>query len=209
MEFLNDNHKKSVEQLKAGDFTLALEFINLALDEQKSHPVLLAERATIYMYLKRKEEAFEDLDLAIYLESENPYRYSSRAYVKDFFGDVTGAIEDYEKCLELDPEDIIAHNNLGLLIEKQGNMKKAQRHFKEADDLLAKNPNWQNRIPSEEENDTTDKPISSSSQSATSEVKPTSSKPENTISVAKNVFTKKSVFKEFVQFVFNGFKLKR
>ena len=209
MEFLNDNHKKSVEQIKAGDFTLALEFINLALNEQKSHPVLLAERATIFMYLKRKEEAFEDLDLAIYLESENPYRYSSRAYVKDFFGDVAGAIEDYEKCLELDPEDIIAHNNLGLLIEKQGNMKKAQRHFKEADDLLAKNPNWQNRIPTEEENDTTEKSLESISKIEKPEVKPDPTKTENTISVAKNVFTKKSVFKEFVQFVFNGFKLKQ
>jgi tetratricopeptide (TPR) repeat protein len=209
MEFLNDHHKKSVEQLKTGDFTLALEFINLALHEQKSHPVLLAERATIYMYLKRKEEAFEDLDLAIYLQPENPFRYSSRAYVKDFFGDVAGAIEDYEKCLELDPEDLIAHNNLGLLIEKQGNMKKAQRHFKEADDLLAKNPDWQNRIPKEEENNTTEKSLESNSQSNNQKIKPTSSKPENTISVAKNVFTKKSVFKEFVQFVFNGFKLKQ
>ena len=209
MEFLNDHHKKSVEQLKTGDFTLALEFINLALNEQKSHPVLLAERATIYMYLKRKEEAFEDLDLAIYLQPENPFRYSSRAYVKDFFGDVAGAIEDYEKCLELDPEDLIAHNNLGLLIEKQGNMKKAQRHFKEADDLLAKNPDWQNRIPSEEQTNSTEKPLESNSQSNNQKIKPTSSKPENTISVAKNVFTKKSVFKEFVQFVFNGFKLKQ
>jgi tetratricopeptide (TPR) repeat protein len=208
MEFLNDNHKKAVDQLKTGDFTLALEFINLALAEQKSHPVLLAERATIYMYLKRKDEAFEDLDLAIYLQPENPYRYSSRAYVKDFFGDVAGAIEDYEKCLELDPEDLIAHNNLGLLIEKQGNMKKAQRHFKEADDLLAKNPNWQNRIPTEEQNDLIETSKEVISQIEKSEVKPDQSKPENTISVAKNVFTKKSVFKEFIQFVFNGFKLK-
>jgi tetratricopeptide (TPR) repeat protein len=208
MEFINENHQKSVEQLKAGDFALALEFINAALEQVKSHPVLLAERATIYMYMKRKDDAFEDLDLAIYLQPENPYRYSSRAYVKDFFGDVAGAIEDYEKCLELDPEDLIAHNNLGLLIEKQGNMKKAQRHFQSADDLLAKNPDWQNRIPKEDENDTTEKSLSSSSQSATPEVKPTPSNSENTISVAKNVFTKKSVFKEFVQFVFNGFKLK-
>jgi tetratricopeptide (TPR) repeat protein len=152
MEFLNDKHQQSVEQLKTGNFSLALEFINLALEEQKAHPVLLAERATIFMYLKRKEEAFEDLDLAVYLQPENPFRYSSRAYVKDFFGDVRGAIEDYEKCLELDPEDLIAHNNLGLLIEKQGNMKKAQRHFQQADELLKQNPDWQNRIPDDNQN---------------------------------------------------------
>jgi tetratricopeptide (TPR) repeat protein len=208
MEFLNQNHEKSVEALKKGEFISALERINFALNENKSHPVLLAERATIFMYLKRKEEAFEDLDLAVYLQPENPFRYSSRAYVKDFFGDVAGAIEDYEKCLALDPEDLIAHNNLGLLIEKQGNMKKAQRHFQQADELLKQNPDWQNRIPKEEENNTNEKSLESISQIEKPEIKPHPPKPENTISVAKNVFTKKSVFKEFVQFVFNGFKLK-
>lgn len=208
MEFLNQNHEKAIIALKKRELLVALDHINFALNENKSHPVLLAERATIFMYLKRKEEAFEDLDLAIYLQPENPFRYSSRAYVKDFFGDVAGAIEDYEKCLELDPEDLIAHNNLGLLIEKQGNMKKAQRHFQQADDLLAKNPDWQNRIPKEEENNTTEKSPESISHTETPAPKPNSPKPENTISVAKNVFTKKSVFKEFIQFIFNGFKLK-
>lgn len=209
MEFLNEHHQKSVEQLKSGNFTIALEYINLALELDKSHPVLLAERATIYMYMKRKEDAFEDLDLAIYLQPNNPFRYSSRAYVKDFFGDLPGAIEDYEKCLELDPNDIIAHNNLGLLIEKQGNMKKAQKHFNDTDELLAKNPNWQNRIPSDEDANLEVNPTDPMLQNVQSERKNEAPKPENTLSVAKNVFTKKSAFKEFVQFVFNGFKLKK
>lgn len=203
MKFLNNNHEKAVYQLKNGNYHLALDFINLSLEENKSHPVLLAERATIFMYLKRKEEAFEDLDLAIYLQPDNPYRYSSRAYVKDFFGDVSGAIEDYEKCLEIDPEDVIAHNNLGLLIEKQGNMKKAQRHFQTADDLLKQNPDWQNRIPDDNQN--LDAP---SSAQINTKVDIKAKTQTNTFSVAKNVFTKKSIFKEFVQFVFNGFKLK-
>ncbi len=203
MEFLNKNHQKAIDELKNGKFQVALEYINLALGENKSHPVLLAERATIFMYLKRKEEALEDMDLAIYLDPENPYRYSSRAYVKDFFGDLAGAIEDYEKCLTLDPEDIIAHNNLGLLIEKQGNMKKAQRHFQQADELLEQNPDWQNRISIDKE-----KPNEANDTQIRPQIQPTDTKSENKLSIAKNVFTKKSVFKEFIQFIFNGFKLK-
>jgi len=200
MSFLNTNHEKSIEQLKSGNFEKALEYIQDALFEDKSHPVLLAERATIFMYLKRRDEAFEDLDLAIYLQPENPYRYSSRAYVKDFFGDIEGAIADYEKCIKLDPEDIIAHNNLGLLIEKQGNLNRAKKHYKAADNFLEKNPNLQSRIKTEQ-----------STSDQTSKADPLlnfKEKNSSSMSVAKDVLTKKSVFKEFIQFIFNGFKIK-
>lgn len=211
MNYLNQEHEKAVEQLRAGQFELALEHIQAALLIDKSHPVLLAERGTIYMYLKRKEDALEDMDLAVYLQPENPYRYSSRAYVKDFFGDTLAAIEDYEKCLELDPEDIIAMNNLGLLVEKQGNRKKAERYFKQTDDLLKQNPDWQNRISVPEETNESPKTGAPVNQTITPEpqvAEMQKESDESTAQVVKNVFTKKSVFKEFLQFVMNGFKLK-
>lgn len=211
MDYLSKEHEKAIEELKAGKFDTALEHIQVALQINKSHPVLLAERGTIYMYLKRKVEALEDMDLAVYLDPENSYRYSSRAYIKDFFGDTPGAIEDYEKCLELDPEDIIAMNNLGLLIEKQGNRKKAERYFKQTDDLLKQNPDWKNRVATPDEkaqNETKETPVlpdatlESTTFQSTDEDKTSASK------VVKDVFTKKSVFKEFLQFVMNGFKIK-
>ena len=37
--------------------------------------------------------------------------------------DTKGAIADYNKAIELDPEDEISLNNLGLLQEKVGRMK--------------------------------------------------------------------------------------
>lgn len=211
MNYLNQEHEKAVEQLRAGQFELALEHIKAALLIDKSHPVLLAERGTIYMYLKRKEDALEDMDLAVYLQPENPYRYSSRAYVKDFFGDTLAAIEDYEKCLELDPEDIIAMNNLGLLVEKQGNRKKAERYFKQTDDLLKQNPDWQNRISVPEETNESPKtgaPVNQTIAPEPQVAEMQKESDESTAQVVKNVFTKKSVFKEFLQFVMNGFKLK-
>lgn len=207
MSYLSQTHEKAVDALKNGHFDQALQLINDALEINKKHPILLAERGTIYMYLKQKENALEDMDLALYLETGKPYRYSSRAYVKDFFGDTEGAIEDYEKCLELDPQDVIAMNNLGLLIEKKGNLKKAQRYFKETDDLLKQNPDWQNKIATEDQkvhNDTHDEnegtPINTSSEKR--------SNYKNTAAIARDVFSKKSVFREFIQFIRNGFKIK-
>jgi tetratricopeptide (TPR) repeat protein len=212
MTYLNIEHEKAIVSLKAGQYDLALEQIQAALQIDKSHPVLLAERGTIYMYMKRKEDALEDMHLAVYLQPENPYRYSSRAYVRDFFGDTDGAIEDYEKCLELDPEDIIAMNNLGLLIEKQGNRKKAEKYFKQTDELLGRNPDWQNKISNADENQNNLEPsqktelngshISIPLQKSEPKEQPTKAK------VIKEVFTKKSVFKEFLEFVKNGFKMK-
>lgn len=209
MTYLNIEHEKAIVSLKAGLFDLALEQIEAALQIDKSHPDLLAERGTIYMYLKKREQALEDMDLALYLQPDNPYRYSSRAYVRDFFGDTSGAIEDYEKCLELDPQDIIAMNNLGLLIEKQGNRKKAEKYFKQTDELLQQNPNWQNRIATSDPEQATSKTQSQIEEKQQSVVQVSDNDAESSqAKIIKEVFTKKSVFKEFMQFVMNGFKMK-
>ena len=49
--------------------------------------------------------------------------------------DTDAAIEDYKTCIELDPEDTIAHNNLGILEEAKGYKAQAQERFKVADEL--------------------------------------------------------------------------
>jgi Tfp pilus assembly protein PilF len=212
MKYLNSEHEQAVNKLKSGEFDLALEHIQKALQIHKSHPILLAERGTIFMYLKQKDASMEDMDLAIYLDPENPYRFSSRAYIKDYFGDTAGAIEDYERCIELDPEDVIALNNLGLLIEKQGNRKKAERYYKRTDDLLKENPNWQERSfhPESDKNPESSEQVSSYARLEKPESLASKSNEQQSKShVALQVFTKKSVFREFVQFVFNGFKIKQ
>jgi len=43
--------------------------------------------------------------------------------------------ENYEKAIELDPEDAVSYNNLGLVEEKMGRKEKAQQHFSRADSL--------------------------------------------------------------------------
>ncbi len=45
------------------------------------------------------------------------------------------AMQDYRKAVELDPEDAVAHNNLGLLEEKVGYQLKADKRFEKADKL--------------------------------------------------------------------------
>lgn len=80
------------------------------------------------------------LDKAVLMEPENPYRYSSRAYVKDALGDTEDAIKDYTIATKLDPLDMVAHNNLGLLEEKLGRKNQSLQHFTTADELAGVPP---------------------------------------------------------------------
>lgn len=96
---------------------------------------LYYEHALCLLRINEKRHALLQLDKALDLDPDNPFRYASRAYVKDALGDTKGAIEDYKACIRIDPEDAIAHNNLGLLYDKLGRKEAAQHHVKQADML--------------------------------------------------------------------------
>lgn len=84
----------------------------------------------------RFKHAIQDFDYAIEMVDDNAYFYSCRAYIRDKIGDAEGAIADYSKALELDPEDAIILNNLGLAEQKLGYTARARERFKNSDDLL-------------------------------------------------------------------------
>lgn len=96
---------------------------------------LLHDRAVCLFQLGRKTESLDLLDRAAALEPDNPYRYASRAWIRAAMKDVDGAIEDYRTALNLDPDDAITLNNLGLLEEQYGMRKAAQERFRRADTL--------------------------------------------------------------------------
>lgn len=84
----------------------------------------------------RFKHAIQDFDLAIEMEPDNAYFYSCRAYIRDKTGNTEGSVADYTKALELDPEDAITLNNLGLAEQKLGFTARARERFKYSDDLL-------------------------------------------------------------------------
>jgi len=49
-------------------------------------------------------------------------------------GKADEAVKEFEKAVELNPEDAYCHYNLAILYEKKGNMKKAKKHY----DIAAK-----------------------------------------------------------------------
>ena len=120
-----------------GSYKLALQHFDKAIKKQSDLADFHSERGVALFHLNRKKDALAALNKALMLEPDNPYRYSSRAFIKDSMGDTEGAIQDYLQCIKIDPEDAIAFNNLGMLEEKMGRKTSAKKRFKRADELIS------------------------------------------------------------------------
>ena len=150
----------------------------------------LHDRAVCLFQLGRKTEALNLLDRAVDLEPETGYRYASRAWMRAAMKDVDGAIEDYRKAIEIDPEHAITLNNLGLLEEQYGMRKAAQERFRRADTLsgilreAGVNPPGTDEDPGPQENEKS-----------------------NVWTEIKTVFTDAERRREFLNFIKNGMRL--
>lgn len=188
-----DNYITKAEKKYADhDFSEAIYWYTRAISEAPNEADLYSERAVAFFHNKELGPSLEDMNKAQELEPKNSYRYASRAYIRDATGDLKGAISDYQIAIKLDPDDAIAHNNLGLLTEKMGHQQQAQVFFDFADKLA------------KEQFEKTGKPIEKP-RNIQHEVE--ASKSDKTLAGEMGkVFTSKQSFKEFINFIKNGFK---
>jgi Flp pilus assembly protein TadD len=181
-------------EIKNNNFQKAVNALNKAIEKEPNNPTYYSDRGVCYYHLEMKEQALTDMNKSVELDPEYSYRYSSRAYIKDSMGDVKGAVEDYEIAVKLDSEDAVAYNNLGLLQEKLGYMQQSKSNFEKADGLA--------------------KMLEESGIEYNNELKPTNLQKEidkenknlTTKKVMFSIFKSKENFKEFIQFIKNGFK---
>lgn len=207
--YINEAHQHGIELLRAGKLQEALSMLHQALKENPSHPDILSDRGVVYIHLKQEKEALDDFNLSLELQPDYSYRYSSRAYAKSVFNDIDGAIADYEKAVELDKEDAIAYNNLGLLLEQKGRIEQAKRNFDRADHLAKIEKDLLDVVEDLEEGKI-DVQEQQEAQLERKAIEPIElkKKQETTLSEMKKIFTSKEQFKEFLHFIKNGFKLK-
>ncbi len=171
----------------------SLEALEKCAALKPDFPDYLSELGIGLFHLERKKEALTALNRAQELDSGNPYRYSTRAYIRSVMEDSDGAILDYKKCIELDPKDAIAHNNLGMIFEKQGKLAEAKEYFKIADGISGvKNPNRKTKKKEKKKlNPSTSSP----------KIKKSSLSLSYFIEVCKSIFTNKETTDEFFDFV--------
>jgi len=124
---------------KVEDFEKSIADLSTILIRLPDEATLFCERGISHFHNKNITAAMEDMNKAVELDSDNPFRYSSRAYIRANV-DVEGAMEDYQKAIKLDPEDAISYNNLGLLEENLGKMSSAKNRFRAADKIIGYHP---------------------------------------------------------------------
>lgn len=204
--FANHAHQQAVELMKQGKVEQGLTMFNEALSLSPNHTDILGDRGTFFMHLNRKSEALADMNRAVELQPDYAYRYASRAFVRDFFGDTEGAVQDYEIAVRLDPKDSVAMNNLGVLMEKMGYIQAAKRRYDDADRLLNNEPSMRQKMAELEQGEPEVHPEGIELKAQKQPAQPVH-KPKK-LEVIRAVFTKKSVCIEFIRFVRNGFKIK-
>ncbi|MFT6323743.1 MAG: tetratricopeptide (TPR) repeat protein, partial [Halieaceae bacterium] len=126
----------------------------LALEKDPGNPEILYQRAMCYFHLKKKTLALIDADSAVEMQPNYSFRYACRAFMRDSFGDVLGAIQDYKEAVNLDPEDAIAYNNLGILEDKMGRRSISQGYYNKADNLMGVSSNTEMKGLMEESGNT-------------------------------------------------------
>ena len=207
--FTNKTHEEATSKLKEGQIDEAIGLYTKALNEAPDDYNIISDRGVAYLHKNDKLRCFGDFNRAIQLQPNYSYRYASRAYAKKHFGDIEGAVADYEKAVELDPEDAVAQNNLGMLLEEMGYKKQSEKRFARADKLSEQENGLLNVMEGLE---VSEKAVEAPNQETPIEdLSPSDKGSDETKTNSKEfkkVFTSKNQFKEFIRFIRNGFKIK-
>lgn len=202
--FVNKKHEAADQLLREGKIDDALKLYLEILNENQTSPDLMSDIGVAYLHKDDEKLSLSYLNIAIELQPDYSYRYACRAFALNHFKQIDLAIEDYKKAIELDPDDAIAHNNLGMLLEQKGYQGEAQKRFEQADRLMKAEDQLLKMM---EELEADDQP-----KEIRNEVEPDQSKSNDENASGwkemKRIFTSSQQRREFINFLKNGFKLK-
>lgn len=206
------NNQNSTEE----DYLNAIKILSNIFPTVSNKKDIFYNRAVCYLNTAQFDLAVFDFSVLIEIEPNKAFNYSCRAFAKARTDDKKGAIADYEKALELEPDNPITYNNMGLVQEEIGYIKQAKKSFEQSDDLRKKEEAnkvlhlKENQEVKQEVEDRLDKAKVDSNAPKVVEtpILPIETEVEKTKSeIIKEIFTNKNTFKEFIQFIKNGFKL--
>jgi len=91
----------------------AINDYNMALIYKSDLAIqILNNRSNLFLETGRFKEAIPDFDYLISLDSNKFYYYSNRGIAKEQTNDIPGAISDFKKALQLQPDDDISRTHL-------------------------------------------------------------------------------------------------
>ena len=125
----NGNYKeyllKGDTALRNNDYSMALIYFNKAIDINQTNPQLFYKKAAALKMLGKMSLAKNAINRAIDSSPQNSDYYTLRASINKELGLNMPAIKDYKEATRLDPFNVLAYNNLGLLLIKENKLKEA------------------------------------------------------------------------------------
>jgi tetratricopeptide (TPR) repeat protein len=95
---------------EVGEYEKAIEYFNNAINIDRNYRQAYENRGWIKYRMEKYLSSLEDLSMALDLGA-NKWTYNQRGLVKIKLGTLEGAIKDFEKALEIDPEYTVAIEN--------------------------------------------------------------------------------------------------
>lgn len=133
-------------RLSNNNFDGALDIAQKALDANPKNAANYYRIAQIHIQQWRLREALQELQSAISLDGNDPRFYRSRASIKRYQGDLTGAIADQTKAVEFGNDrafELVELANMNLLA---GNKGPAITNLQEAFKIDPKNLNTRDKL---------------------------------------------------------------
>jgi len=128
-QWASPRHERARLYKGAGFHKDALADLDVAKKLEPDNYWISVDRGVTLFELSRKEEALEELNRAIALNPNNFLAYVYSAGLKDDFGDIEGAENDYAKITKLKPEYYFAAEGLGIIKMKKQEWTQARDAF--------------------------------------------------------------------------------
>lgn len=128
---LNEQIQVMVRSLKVGGYTGPVQVENgLAFFQRTttSHYTYALE----LMRLEKFEQALEPLSKDLALNPDRTHSLALKAYALQRLNQAKVAENVYRQIIKRDPKNVLAHNNLGTLLDQKGDHPGAAKHFERA-----------------------------------------------------------------------------
>lgn len=126
--------EKGNKYFKQGKYDEAIECYTKGMDADPYNPVLPTNRASAYFRMKKFAVAESDCNLAVALNRSYTKAYARRGAARFALQKLEDAKKDYEKVLELEPNNFEATNELRKI--NQALTSKENSHPREADTVI-------------------------------------------------------------------------
>ena len=129
--------KDGIEKLEIEAYNSALLAFNKVLVIDKSNYLAYYYKAICCVNLNKIDEAMENIEISLELNSNFAEAYNERANILQHFDDFGEALFDYSRAININPNYYEAYYNRGYVNFKLERYKEAKEDFKK---VLSKNP---------------------------------------------------------------------